>query len=684
MPPLPAETINTRYEIIETLPAPDAAPFQVSKARDITEGRVVSLSVLPVDASAASHLRDLFLAAAQAAIPLDHPAIARVYDFGVTGETNNPYVVTEYVRGITLKERSRRVAPFALAITADIAVAVASALEYAHRKSVAHGDLRPENVLLSPEGQIKVVGFRYSRVAAALAVPNDHYNAYQAPELQQSDSGTVAADLYALGACLYEMLTGQLPPSAGSSTSPALHNSGIPPALDGIVQKALLADPMARYRTATAILTDLRAVRDGLRTGRSLTWTPLAVAPAPQDKPAELPRQQGVLTAAAQDLEAERMPKEEEYSELPRSGGSRALSILLTFLFIAAVLSVIGLTWFITRSFAIPSDISVPNLIGKPYDEAQRIAQQQHFTLTKGASDYSDKWPENQIYQQDPPAGGSIKSGQSISVLVSMGPRLLRVPNLVGELKDRAGQDLQAANLPVGTVAESYSEKVAAGVVISQTPDANGMVARNTAVNYTVSKGPQPPEAPADVEANSTVSDTVELTWKAAPRAQSYTVIRSEDGNDTTIAKNITDTHLTDRGLTPDTFYSYVVNSTNAAGTSGPSDPAPVTTPAPPVPAPALDNSQIQPPDGSDDGTSPDSSDTSTKMRPFTIRFRVPRHPYGGQRVQIEVQDATGTSQVYDEIRPAASVVDAPITAFGNKVTIRIFLNGKLVRQTTK
>ena len=133
-----AETLNTRYEIIEAVPEADTLPFTVAKARDTAEDRIVTLQTLPAARIGGTpRPRAAFQAAAQQAARLDHPNIARVYDQGTTEAADDLFVASEYMRGITLKERIRRIAPFSLAVAADIAVAVAEALEYAHAAGVA-------------------------------------------------------------------------------------------------------------------------------------------------------------------------------------------------------------------------------------------------------------------------------------------------------------------------------------------------------------------------------------------------------------------------------------------------------------------------------------------------------------------------------------------------------------------
>lgn len=681
-----AQLINTRYEIIEIIPHADTSPFEVSKARDVIEDRVVTLQLLPGGGGA---LRASVLAASASAMRLEHPHITRIYDQGVAGESGDVFVASEYLRGITLAERIRRVAPFSLSVAADLGAAIAEALDYAHRSGVIHGDLRPQDVLLSPEGEVKVTNFAYACAAS--------------PE---ADAPSAETDIEAFGALLYEMLTGKTPAAVGL-VSPRISNPGVPPALDGIVQKCLHPDRSQRYRTAATLLLDVHAVRDALSSGRSLAWSPLMaekrVPRAPVGEATVVTRiPEGVLTnpppisrrarSAAPPEAPAPVPIDNERDYAPVRERSSPFGKIVAVAFVLAVLGVIGLSWYVSKFLAIPNDVLVPNLVGKTFDDAKRVAQQQHFVLLEAGSDYSIKWPEDQIYQQDPLPGRTIKAGKEVSIYRSLGPRLLTVPNLVGTTRDRALRDLQDTGLPLGAANEEYSETVPRGIVLSQMPDKNSMVARNTTVNMVVSKGRQPPDVPAAVQADAAGSTTVALRWDSSPRADSYTVYRVQDGTSTPVAQGLKDTHFTDRGLKPDTSYTYTVTAFNGAGDSGPGDPTIVTTPAKLAAPPTMPGDvNVLTPSGADgsasSGDATSSSDTtepsSGKMRQFTVGFHVPRHPRRSRRVQFEVQDVTGTNLVYDETHGPGDDISAPVQAFGNKIIFRIFIDSKLVKQQT-
>ena len=704
-----ALAINPRYELLEEASGPETPPYRFSKARDREEGRVVSVQIVPAGLLNAAAQTD-FGAAVREAQTLDHPGILRVFEQGVTEDTGELYVVREQLRGITLAERIRRIAPFTLAVATDFALAVAEALASAHRDGVAHGDLQATHVLFSPEGQIKVADFSYGAIVAARR-EDPGRAAFLTPEAGLDPAPSFGGDLYALGALLYEMLTG-VPPMAGGIrvTSPRDVNPSVPPALDGIVQKALHSDPASRYRSAAALVSDLQTVRESLRSGKSLDWSPLTGRTAsekrtprpPAPRSVETTQVSPVLAGGAAPLtegwEADEAADQEEPVETTKGTKTKRmrerkpaspLGVLLGVLVVLTMLAVIGLSWYAVKMFAeVPSDIQVPNLIGKTFDDAKRIAAQQHFTLVESQdSDYSDSMPENQIYAQDPLPGRTIKSGKEVNVHRSLGPRLLVVPALVGTTQDYAANALATASLPIGAVTQEYSDSVPSGIVLRQSPEQKSKVARNTAINFSVSKGRQPPAMPTSLLGNADGPDKISLTWDAAPRAESYKVLRSEGGDTTTVAQGLAGTKFSESGLKADTAYTYTVSAVNSAGESDASDPVQIATPPVPVAAPTLPpDTVVTPPDPSAStrgDTAPSDPSASSRLRQFTIDFRVPRRPRRTRHVQIEIQDVTGTNLVYEEDQQPGEQISAPVQGIGNKITFRIFLDTKLVRQQT-
>ena len=673
-----ARLTNPRFELLEELPSSSPGGISLYKARDAQLGAFILLRVIPDSAVTAP---DRVLADVRQCIQdnelLSIPGVAKVVDCGRDTAIGEMYLAAEYVRGITLRERIRRVAPFSLTIATEIAAAIAETVAAAHRSGVVHGALSPSCIVLSPDSKARVTDFGLSRAAhAAFALEGPSGLEPYLDSRTRRDAPRSGDDIFALGVILFEMLTGSAPIPGEKTISARNANASVPTALEGIVQKATHADAASRYRDMGQMLADLQEVAEALKAGKPLTWSPLTAKPARAPRPSRAATA-GSLTAAAAELEKER---EIRYKE-PANPLTIAVWVLLLFV----VLGVLGVGYQAAKNFAVPNNVVVPNLIGKTVDDSRAIAKQLNFELVEGGSDYSTKWPENQIYKQDPQSGNEIKAGRPVTYFRSLGPRLLTVPDLKGMTKERAIQALEDASLPPPTVDEQYSASVQKGNVITQSLQSGTTTARGTIVSISVSKGAQPPDMPADVQASPVTPTQVNITWTASARAVTYSVTRREDGTDTVIVSALKSTQYTDSTAKPESVYYYMVTAFNSAGDSGPSDLVGATTPPILTESPTMPDTVhlTPPPDPSSDPPTAGDVNKQTQMRQFEIAFRVPRRPRGERHVQIELQDATGTFLVYDEHPTSGTEVNPPVTAFGNKITFRIFVDGKLVRQKT-
>ncbi len=567
--------VADRYEILEVLG--EGPLLTAYRARDKQANRIVTVkAVRPEfarDRDVLQRLRD----GIGKAYSLAHSNIARVYDVGTDQETGLLYVAEEYVRGIDLRERIRRVAPFQLAAATDTAIAITEALEAAHQRGIAHGDVRPQNILIGPEGQIKLTNFGVADAQTSVAL-NDptllkRIVGYTAPDAARAAEPTASADLYAVGCILFEMLTGMAPYSGDSPVQVALKhvqepipsprqiNAGIPPALDGIVRKALEKTPERRYVSATELLGDLKQVRDGLRFSKPLNWTPKErensadrsvsqpVAPAavenqlPRDtvppsvmptlpatpKPVSPPVKpvqptmdstripavpvRGNNNVAVAEVTTPRVapyPDEEEVYVRPvRAKGTPWLAPLNLFLAIILVGAIGGLYWVIMSGNKPDAVIILPSLVGKTLTEAQDIAKDKHFELALVARDFRESEPKDVIYQQGITAGRSIKPGKQVPIWVSDGPRMVIVPGVRDMGYDLARKTLERAGLGLGSVKADYDPIAPKGNVINQTPPAGENRPRGTKVELVISKGEEPPPTP---EPAPTYSPTTEST----------------------------------------------------------------------------------------------------------------------------------------------------------------------------
>lgn len=472
--------VNYRYEILEKVG--DGNFFAVYKARDKVLNRLVAVKTLDPKSAENSEFAQRLCAEIQAASKLSHPNITRTYE--CDRQDNVWYVVTDYVRGINLKERIKRIAPLQTSAAVDIAIAVCEALDCAHKQGFVHGDVRPQNILVSSEGEVKLGDFG---VAAALAAfPAVHAASmfrsvhYTPPEVAEGKPPQPASDIYALGVVLYEMLTGSVPFDAENPIGIAMKhakepvrpphelNAGVPKALEAIVMKALEKSPSDRYATAREMAADLMEVRDALRMGR----------------------------AAPKTLTEERAPSDAAVEEVRPSGllGNAFKSLML----MAVVMVVVAAAFFLWSQLTIPPEVVVPDLVGKTLEQATRIADHVGVQLVEVDERYNDRFPEGEIILTSPEAGTRVRKGRQVKVWISKGSRYALTPDVTELTEVSAREAILKADLTVGEVGKVYDDKIPDGSVVRQFPKPGTRQERGSPVNLMVSMGPKPPPEPSD------------------------------------------------------------------------------------------------------------------------------------------------------------------------------------------
>jgi hypothetical protein len=509
--------IGGRFEALERVGEGDL--FMVYKARDHNSGRVVAIK-----SPQAALLRDAafveaLLKAAPPLTSLAHASIARLEEVG--DDEGTPYLVSEFVRGINLKERIRRIAPFTLSVAVDFAIAIAEALQHAHAQRVVHGDLRSNNVIVSPEGAVKVTDFGIERAlrdaAEALSGSTARSISYQAPEVASGRPVSPSSDIYSLGAILFEMLTGALPYPGDTPQgiaqriqsddvpSPRALNPGVPRSLEGITMKALMKRPEQRYGSASELLADLKAVRDALRFGKSLPWSPLegvpgALAPAPP-RPASNSVRRSPNSAAATAVNpagAAPAPEREGAARMATYTADDRISPYLKAALYAVIFVLIaagiGFTAFWMATFAKPPEQKFPDLNGMTIEQARAAADKASIRLLVH-DEFKDNVNPGIVYQVDQMAGRPLRPGRSINVWVSKGSRMVYVPDLTNLPKDEAEQKLKDAGLTLGAVNREYSAKVPFDSIVSQNPKSRKRVDRDLPINLSISDGPKPDDS---------------------------------------------------------------------------------------------------------------------------------------------------------------------------------------------
>ncbi|HZC18070.1 MAG TPA: protein kinase, partial [Rubrobacteraceae bacterium] len=273
--------VDHRYTLVE--PLGDGGMARVYLAHDEVLDRDVALKVLREQYADDEEFVERFRREARSAAGLSHPNIVSVYDQG-RSEDGAYYMAMEYVPRGTLKDRIGREGALAPEVAAGVALQIADALSAAHEKGVIHRDIKPQNVLVTGAGDVKVADFGIARAASSTATATGIVlgtAGYMSPEQAKGEPVGPQSDLYSLGVVLYEMLTGNLPYEADSAIAQAVKHISEPPpspreanpevseALDALTTKLLAKNPEDRYPSASALANDLERARSGLPLARS-------------------------------------------------------------------------------------------------------------------------------------------------------------------------------------------------------------------------------------------------------------------------------------------------------------------------------------------------------------------------------------------------------------------------------
>jgi serine/threonine-protein kinase len=482
--------LAARYELLEQLS--EGLLFHVYRARDLTRSRVVTLKAVRAPYASNQLLLDALQMTLDARTRLRHPNLMELYEIDLTAQP--PFFVEEFVRGLDLQTRIRRTAPFTVPIAIEIMMGIVEGLQAIHSAGMTHSDLRPANVLVGSEWHVWLngVGMRgvYRAEPSLAAAHEARAAAYTAPELFRGAAPSVASDIYACGVMLFEMITATTPFTGETPVLtaeahlndpiPSLRqrNPAAPRTVEGIVTKCLQKDPAQRYTTALQLLNDLKAVRDALRFGKSLGWSPIDLPDSPAAK------------AASGDIFARKpappppTPEEEE-DDIPKW--------LRTMIRITGALVALGLVigfaaWMALRF--VPEDRPVPQVVGKTLDEANRILRGAELEPEVRLEGYSEQYPPGVVYSVSPPEGRVVRKGSKVYLWVSKGSRFVEVPNVSNMPESRARRELEGMGLAVmDSVEERKSTEVPLGYVIGTVPPAGTRIDRSRPVKLIVSIG---------------------------------------------------------------------------------------------------------------------------------------------------------------------------------------------------
>jgi len=454
---------------------------------------------------------------ARSAAALSHPNVVAVYDQGE--DDGQMFLAMEYVPGQTLREVLTEEGPLSPRAALDVLEPLLLALAAAHDKGLIHRDVKPENVIISEHGTVKVADFGLARAVSSQTVTSSTGMllgtvAYLSPEQVERGVADARSDVYAAGLVLFEMLTGSKAFTGDTAIhvawqhvhegvpAPSSRVDGLPPVLDELVAVATARDPDERPADARALLELVRRTRESLGPealdARPAGAAALAAAAVPTAATAALhvDGSAGAAVAARPHTDTramERPPAPLEGVVVSGGGGGRD-GLRRWWPAIAAAAAVLALTvWFFLLGPG--STVLVPAVGGQPRDAALAALEQAGLG-SEVREVFSEDVEKGLVVSVDPDAGSEVRKGSDVVVVVSQGPERYEVPDVVGSTAAEATARLEDANLARGRITERYDEKVPEGQVISTKPKAGTSQKPGTKVALVVSRGREPIDVP--------------------------------------------------------------------------------------------------------------------------------------------------------------------------------------------
>ena len=530
--------LGNRYEIMGKIGS--GGMSDVYKAKCHKLNRNVAIKVLKAEFSSDQSFVSKFRMEAQSAACLSHPNIVNIYDVGE--EAGIHYIVMELIEGITLKKYIERKKKLEIRESIEVAMQVARGLEAAHSEHIVHRDIKPQNIMISKEGKVKVTDFGIARAASSQTISSNTMGSvhYISPEQARGGYCDERSDIYSLGITLYEMLTGRVPFEGDSTVAVALlHIQGemvppreyeplIPISLEKIILKCTQKKPDARYASATELIEDLK---------KSLTMPNedfVKVVPLTSDSPTmifsggdveKIKKESAKFTTDTERRkeQAYQMGKDEDEDEDNEFEDedldddededdtdshfekiityiSIGVAILIVLIAVVIGMRACGILNFggsedtTAESTSDSTKATMIKVLGMTSAEAEANLEELglHLKITYGAS---EDYPEGQIYEQDVQEGEVVDRSTYINVKVSTGSDKLTIPsNLAGMSVQDARRALSTAGFTniSSTTAEEFSDTIDTGAVIGANPSMGTSIGKGESITLIVSKGKAP------------------------------------------------------------------------------------------------------------------------------------------------------------------------------------------------
>ena len=533
--------IGERYEIISRVGSGGMA--DVYKAKDHKLDRLVAVKVLKAEFREDTTFVAKFRKEAQAAAGLAHPNVVNVFDVGE--DRGLYYIVMELIEGITLKDYITKKGKLSVKEATSIAIQVSLGLEAAHNRGIIHRDVKPQNIIISTDGKVKLSDFGIAKATNSNTITANVMGSvhYSSPEQVRGGFSDAKSDIYSLGITMYEMVTGRVPFDGDTTVSiaikhlqeemvpPSRYTPDLPYSLEQIILKCTQKNPERRYENMGQLIEDLKhSLMDPQ--GNFVTLTPLtAHAQTVQMSTQEMERIRSGATGQTKryeeeyedDYEDDDYDDEDDEDDEDDDGVSSKLEKAITIggFLIGAVIIIILIVVIgnmaglfnrnsssdnsasVSNSSSISESsestdlIDVPDVRGMTVDEAGTTLNALGLGIRESGTEASDTVPEGQIISSDPAPGEQVERNTTIYVVVSSGAEQVTIPTgLIGVEQDVVEDQLTRLGLVLNTPQLEPSDTVGVGRVTRVEPGEGSMVDPGSSVTLYISSGPEATPTP--------------------------------------------------------------------------------------------------------------------------------------------------------------------------------------------